>query len=638
MERTKAWRSSVPGRSWSSGRRGPRIPLRARTPLRFPTIAKSARGGGARRRVERRSIPRIIRAIPTFVTTIPHKNGESHDARMRNRSNGDRAKTTHHKTVVAAIAAGYFKLSGTAEARLRPCQRRFIGAAAAHSHPGPPHLAPRLRPCARASVRRSSAPHVSNATMTKIHAECVCGKAYDVPEEKAGKRFKCPACGEMVQVPDPAAAPEAEPEAEAAPAEAEAEAAVESEEAAEPEPAPAPPPPAPTRAAARPPPAPALARASPRAPAAATRRRNPPPSQDSAHRRRHRVRRRPRRRARLHAHPRRRRQAARQQYAHRLESQQNGRGRSQEKRGAEARGAEGSRRREAQGADGEARRGTEGAEHGRGVSALVPFCAAEPKLEGKPTKSTRRSSRRSPRTRSRARVSDTKIRRRRHRARGRWLTASVFAEVAAADATKRPRRRSARMIPSSRPPTRSPAGCRPRSSGPTPRGSRSPRRPRESQGKRQARCRQTQENRRRGSQVQVLLRLQGVPRPYLLAIQDIGVPKPESTAASIGEVMSALHRAFYRRYANYAKLRDLSGTPVPVWVFASKGRTSASAAAPATAGPRPATCAPSTRAPRRTTRRASSICGFEAPRRSTISRRIPSRTSATSRGTREPTN
>lgn len=62
-----------------------------------------------------------------------------------------------------------------------------------------------------------------------------------------------------------------------------------------------------------------------------------------------------------------------------------------------------------------------------------------------------------------------------------------------------------------------------------------------------------------------------VPRPYLIAVQDVGVPRPESWASDIGEILAALHRTFYRRYGAHAHLRDLTGTPVPVWLFGSKG-------------------------------------------------------------------
>lgn len=43
-----------------------------------------------------------------------------------------------------------------------------------------------------------------------IAFNCTCGKTLRVPDESAGRRAKCPACGAVVQVP----APEQEPEFE----------------------------------------------------------------------------------------------------------------------------------------------------------------------------------------------------------------------------------------------------------------------------------------------------------------------------------------------------------------------------------------------------------------------------------------
>src|SRR5262245_35179168 len=56
-----------------------------------------------------------------------------------------------------------------------------------------------------------------------IVVRCSCGKFYNVPADKAGKRFKCTGCGNslLVEAPVPeeaAAAPEPEPEPEPAPA------------------------------------------------------------------------------------------------------------------------------------------------------------------------------------------------------------------------------------------------------------------------------------------------------------------------------------------------------------------------------------------------------------------------------------
>lgn len=63
-----------------------------------------------------------------------------------------------------------------------------------------------------------------------------------------------------------------------------------------------------------------------------------------------------------------------------------------------------------------------------------------------------------------------------------------------------------------------------------------------------------------------------VPKPYLLAVQEDGFNTPESWASSFGEMLDALRRTFYRRYSPFVKLRDLSETPVPVWIFRSKGQ------------------------------------------------------------------
>ncbi|MFN0205686.1 MAG: hypothetical protein ACKVS6_05175 [Planctomycetota bacterium] len=60
-----------------------------------------------------------------------------------------------------------------------------------------------------------------------------------------------------------------------------------------------------------------------------------------------------------------------------------------------------------------------------------------------------------------------------------------------------------------------------------------------------------------------------VPKPYLLAIQKGGMKETDSLAWDFGEMFSELHRAFYRRYEGYVKLRDLNETPVPVWIFHS---------------------------------------------------------------------
>lgn len=40
-----------------------------------------------------------------------------------------------------------------------------------------------------------------------IDVECGCGKTFRVKDEHAGKRGKCPACGEMLTIPAPAAKP-----------------------------------------------------------------------------------------------------------------------------------------------------------------------------------------------------------------------------------------------------------------------------------------------------------------------------------------------------------------------------------------------------------------------------------------------
>ncbi len=63
-----------------------------------------------------------------------------------------------------------------------------------------------------------------------------------------------------------------------------------------------------------------------------------------------------------------------------------------------------------------------------------------------------------------------------------------------------------------------------------------------------------------------------VPRPYVLAVQDVGVPRPESWAAAVGPILRAIHDSFYGRYGHYVKLRSLVETPVPVWLFSSKGQ------------------------------------------------------------------
>lgn len=63
-----------------------------------------------------------------------------------------------------------------------------------------------------------------------------------------------------------------------------------------------------------------------------------------------------------------------------------------------------------------------------------------------------------------------------------------------------------------------------------------------------------------------------VPKPYLIAVQEDGVMTPDKTAETFGEMLDALRRTFYRRYETFVGLRDLSSTPVPVWVFRSKGQ------------------------------------------------------------------
>lgn len=63
-----------------------------------------------------------------------------------------------------------------------------------------------------------------------------------------------------------------------------------------------------------------------------------------------------------------------------------------------------------------------------------------------------------------------------------------------------------------------------------------------------------------------------VPKPYLLAVQEEGFNTPQSWASSFGEILDALRRTFYRRYSPFVKLTDLSQTPVPVWIFRSKGQ------------------------------------------------------------------
>jgi hypothetical protein len=39
-----------------------------------------------------------------------------------------------------------------------------------------------------------------------LRVECACGKSYQVPDEAAGKRIKCPSCGQALAVPSPPAA------------------------------------------------------------------------------------------------------------------------------------------------------------------------------------------------------------------------------------------------------------------------------------------------------------------------------------------------------------------------------------------------------------------------------------------------
>ncbi|MBI3818945.1 MAG: hypothetical protein HY286_09675 [Planctomycetes bacterium] len=63
-----------------------------------------------------------------------------------------------------------------------------------------------------------------------------------------------------------------------------------------------------------------------------------------------------------------------------------------------------------------------------------------------------------------------------------------------------------------------------------------------------------------------------VPKPYLLAVQDKGFNPPESWARSMGEILDGLRRTFYKRYENVVQLRNLMETPVPVWIFRSKGQ------------------------------------------------------------------
>lgn len=62
-----------------------------------------------------------------------------------------------------------------------------------------------------------------------------------------------------------------------------------------------------------------------------------------------------------------------------------------------------------------------------------------------------------------------------------------------------------------------------------------------------------------------------VPRPYLLAVEDVEVPRPAARAGEVGQILSALYATFYKRYAAHVQLKSLEETPVPVWVFASKG-------------------------------------------------------------------
>jgi hypothetical protein len=63
-----------------------------------------------------------------------------------------------------------------------------------------------------------------------------------------------------------------------------------------------------------------------------------------------------------------------------------------------------------------------------------------------------------------------------------------------------------------------------------------------------------------------------VPRPYVLAVENVGVPRPEAMAASIGEILGALQRTFTRRYAGLLASRDLAASPLPVFVFGSRAR------------------------------------------------------------------
>ena len=40
-----------------------------------------------------------------------------------------------------------------------------------------------------------------------ISVQCVCAKKFSAPDKLAGKRVKCPSCGQPLDIPDPAADP-----------------------------------------------------------------------------------------------------------------------------------------------------------------------------------------------------------------------------------------------------------------------------------------------------------------------------------------------------------------------------------------------------------------------------------------------